>query len=1285
MCDTLISLKNNHTKGLKDILIFIANELELSYVSQWTANKIYKLIEETNISDKDLLKILSKKYNPKYILSEYNKYTVDQLRTFIIKSGQSFDKNLSKQKLIKFIIDNNINGNPLKKSELSDVQLHLNKLSKSEIRLLAKDFKIQQKDDGINVVKSVLIQRIEQYMNKHSLCINDINEILIKTKQKAIEEITVRDTVQGTFQQDHKIQYIIHLADIHIPQKDRFKEYKNVFKNFIEQINKPKLQNKTIVVICGDIFHKKVYQRSNAIILWNYLVKEITQLYPLFVITGNHDYDMTSNDNDWIASTFETNGFHHLNQCGEYVINNISLGISPLNSGKIYKMEESNLTRVQLYHGTVKGSQLFNGNVLNEGISMDSFGNYDYLLLGDIHKMQFLSDNVAYSGSMIQQNFGESVDKHGYIIWDLENKTKQFCEIFNEHAFLVVKINNDGFTFDDTILGMNKKYISVRYDMEVNNHEIIDKFQEYSREIGWEIVKYKVNKLYNTDINRVVDKPVVEKLDIVDYFHKKGQNDKLKEEVIKTLCELHEEIEHSVNVVDNLVSQWRIKTINFKNLFCFGNDIENQLDLTNSGIYKLFANNFMGKSSVLKVVKWALFQDESGINDFDVLHKSGNISDGYVKVVFQPLHSDKEYVLERNIVKDLKLKSTIRVEHKLFVGEEVLIGKENVNERLCDIVGTYEEFELVASVNNTDLGILHKNASTVFNKLFNLGRFSDYEQMVKELMQETKNDIKILQNEMENIQFTDSEKIDELQLQIDSIKSELSGINVIDLSELIKRKQQIFEEYKQIELMKEVPCEECTEELGEININKLREMQQRKEELRSMIRNVKIINEDIIMKNLHKYSTEIEMLEGRIKGCHDELEHMRRAINQYNQEMSNIKYTEVELYALIKAQELDYNKTKSIILEKLELGQISESDYSAIKFLITEHNYHDMMNELEQNKTISKKIKELENVIEEKTKKMDVDMKRYNEITHKRYQLELMLKENNANKVIQEKNMEFEKEIEVLTHDLTEMHEVEIRNKTILEKRRAFKSYQEAVAHNAKHRGRKIELEAELAECEDLLGNKVAENQRMVAMKMMLENKLDTLVSQKTECIEDNEKLECIKNKLFKKFNNLELYNLYRGFVQESGVPTLILHDKLPMIEKDVNSVLSRYTNFRIVVEFTGKRKSIEIYQVKKDEKISLGSLSGYETLITNIAFKVAIKRNCNLHCPNFIMIDEVLSSVSFENYDMLPELFELLESCYDIIFLITHIQDIKELCEGNGIDVRLCREDGVSWIDRAA
>ena len=68
------------------------------------------------------------------------------------------------------------------------------------------------------------------------------------------------------------------------------------------------------------------------------------------------------------------------------------------------------------------------------------------LLCGDIHKRQIFKltngGNAVMIGSMIQQNFGETVNYHGYGIYDFETKKYETFDIENEQPFLHFSISD---------------------------------------------------------------------------------------------------------------------------------------------------------------------------------------------------------------------------------------------------------------------------------------------------------------------------------------------------------------------------------------------------------------------------------------------------------------------------------------------------------------------------------------------------------------------------------------------------------------------------------------------------------------------------------------------------------------------------------------------------------------------------------------------------------------------------------------------------------------------------
>jgi DNA repair exonuclease SbcCD nuclease subunit len=88
---------------------------------------------------------------------------------------------------------------------------------------------------------------------------------------------------------------------------------------------------------------------------------------------------------------------------------------------------------------------------MENGMSPDIFtgssgiGGCDFVLLGDIHKYQIIKHKgveMVYPSSLIQQNYGENVTGHGYVVWDInENEiTHTHHQIESDYGFYKFKI-----------------------------------------------------------------------------------------------------------------------------------------------------------------------------------------------------------------------------------------------------------------------------------------------------------------------------------------------------------------------------------------------------------------------------------------------------------------------------------------------------------------------------------------------------------------------------------------------------------------------------------------------------------------------------------------------------------------------------------------------------------------------------------------------------------------------------------------------------------------------------
>lgn len=281
-------------------------------------------------------------------------------------------------------------------------------------------------------------------------------------------------------------RYILHLSDIHIRAGDvircRFEEYKAVFDKIIKYISCEFHNNKDdiVCVITGDIFHNRNKIEAPGIKLFWHLITNLSKLCKcVFMIKGNHDFKQESPDEpDLIGSLLHLQNLKqtidnvvYINNTGICNYDNFVFGTVTIQDVLMMcsssGMEETHPCfpcpdgdnnidkhKIALFHGTVKSKEWVKG--------------YDVVLLGDIHiqqviggvgtmlskpeivneditvlqKYHFKKGTQAYAGSTVQQDFGENVLGHGFLLWDMDDKIVSCCHVNNNHGFITIDTNN---------------------------------------------------------------------------------------------------------------------------------------------------------------------------------------------------------------------------------------------------------------------------------------------------------------------------------------------------------------------------------------------------------------------------------------------------------------------------------------------------------------------------------------------------------------------------------------------------------------------------------------------------------------------------------------------------------------------------------------------------------------------------------------------------------------------------------------------------------------------------
>jgi DNA repair exonuclease SbcCD ATPase subunit len=155
------------------------------------------------------------------------------------------------------------------------------------------------------------------------------------------------------------------------------------------------------------------------------------------------------------------------------------------------------------------------------------------------------------------------------------------------------------------------------------------------------------------------------------------------------------------------------------------------------------------------------------------------------------------------------------------------------------------------------------------------------------------------------------------------------------------------------------------------------------------------------------------------------------------------------------------------------------------------------------------------------------------------------------------------------------------------------------------------------------------------------------------------------------------LYTYYLDAVKRDGIPYELISKALPVIENEVNNILSQVVDFGVVMDVDGK--SINAKIVYDDQEWPLEMCSGMEKFVSGLAIRVALINVCNLPRPNFLVIDEGFGTLDSDNLSSLFMMMQYLKTQFDFIWVISHLEQMRDIVDGL---IEIKKENGFSKID---
>jgi DNA repair exonuclease SbcCD nuclease subunit len=212
------------------------------------------------------------------------------------------------------------------------------------------------------------------------------------------------------------------------------------------------------IVFTGDLVHSKNQMTPELIEMVRWVLSECSSIAKTILIIGNHDFlenNMSRLDAlTPIIDSLQDDNIVYLKNRGVYEDQNIDWVVYSLMDHNIPPdIEKSNRVKIGLFHGPVQGLTTDIGYKFDTGFETEKFKGCDLVLCGDIHKRQVFNipgGNKAYMiGSTVQQNYGETINSHGFGVYDVINDEYLFVDLENPKPFLSFKISS----YDDIING----------------------------------------------------------------------------------------------------------------------------------------------------------------------------------------------------------------------------------------------------------------------------------------------------------------------------------------------------------------------------------------------------------------------------------------------------------------------------------------------------------------------------------------------------------------------------------------------------------------------------------------------------------------------------------------------------------------------------------------------------------------------------------------------------------------------------------------------------------------
>jgi DNA repair exonuclease SbcCD ATPase subunit len=855
-------------------------------------------------------------------------------------------------------------------------------------------------------------------------------------------------------------------------------------------------------------------------------------------------------------------------------------------------------------------------------------------------KIKRKEPSLWYVGSLVQQNFGESFEGHGYAVVDLtkDKLEPEFYDIPNDHGYFTLDVE-DGVLPDNLPITAKTnvrlrarntspaevKRILATIRRDYRNSDVL--VQRLDKIGGDNSTQSLEDSLHQGDVRNIQYQNQL----ITDYLHSLDVDDQLLESILKINADLNRSLPQS-ETARNVI--WKPKKFEFSNMFSYGEDNVINFDKL-EGICGLFAPNHAGKSAILDALCFCLFDQSFRASKAEqVLNKKKEHF--WCKLNFEL--GGLNYFIEKKAhkYKSGPLKGKLRVDIEFWYvnteGEIVSLNGEqrrDTDKIIQSYVGAFDDFILTAlSLQQNNSNFIDKTQSErkdllanfldlkIFDSLYELANKENRTTSVV-LEEYQKQDFETKLGDAERLKIINEAKYVEADLNATTVEQELQNLTeqLLDFNKQIQPCTADGLDINQLEndeKRSSLKLDELKDAIVELE-QKMKQQQLYADELTSTLR----IYQDSFDTELYKeYSTK---LTEKV---------------QLDQTLSTLKLTiSNKLSKLEKLKQHEYDPNCNYCVSNVFVkdavdtkAQLEDDKQTVHNFLIKLKSVTDFIND---NKSIQDQASEIQ---------------------------DLMKKHSEAKVVTERYKNTYEHYIK----------DIDLENQRLAKIQREVQTYNDnlAVLDNNKQ-----------------LQTAIKDLQGKITIKKVEISKLNNVVKDYHAKIKVGEQTIAESYKAMEHMQELAdrqvAYDLYCKAVCKDGIPYILISKAVPYIQQYVNNILNQVIDFNVELETDGK--NINAFICYEDTKWPLELSSGMERFISSLALRIALVKITNLPKPDFIAIDEGLGVLDSSNLNSMHILFTYMKEVFKFSLIISHIDVVRDMVDNI---LTISRKDELSNIN---